>query len=72
MRQPRRQNQRELVIEWNRLNHEGVKVNVRKDDGSTLETITRSQAWLMGGHTAVVLVDGIAGGYSLERVTPRE
>lgn len=64
--------QRELVTEWNRLNAEGTKVNVEKDDGSVLETVTRSQAWLMGEHTAVVLVDGIAGGYMLERVTVRE
>lgn len=73
--QPRRPNperQRELVTEWNRLNPEGTKVNVRKDDGSTLETVTRSPAWLMGEHTAVVLVDGIAGGYMLERVTVRD
>lgn len=64
--------QRELVIEWNRLNADGVKVNVRKDNGSIVETTTRSTAWLMGEHTAVILVDGIAGGFALERVTVRE
>lgn len=29
---------------------------------------TRSAAWLMGGHTAVVLADGLAGGVSLDAI----
>lgn len=31
-----------------------------------VETKTRSEAWLMGGHTAMVMVDGIAGGVLVE------
>lgn len=69
---PRRPDQRDMVTEWNHLNPEGTKVNVRKDNGSIFETTTRSAAWLMGEHTAVILVDGIAGGFALERVTVRE
>lgn len=70
LKREERENQR--VIEWNRLNPEGTSVNVKKDDGSIFPTKTRSVAWLLGRHTAVVLVDGIAGGYMLERVTVRE
>lgn len=33
-------------------------------------TKTREKAWLMGGHTAMVMVDGVAGGVVLESVAP--
>lgn len=49
---------------------EGTPVRVRKDDGAVLETKTRSEAWMLGGHTAVIMVEGISGCYSLERVSP--
>lgn len=63
--------------EWNEANPIGTPVNVRKDDGSVLATRTRSEAWTLGaschgpGHTAVVMVEGISGGYLLDRVTRR-
>lgn len=47
----------------------GTPVNVRKDDKSVVQTKTRSMPWLLGG-TAVIQVEGISGGYSLERVNP--
>ena len=34
------------------------------------ETKTRSEAWIMGGHSAMVMVDGVAGGVCLESVKP--
>lgn len=43
-------------------------VIVTKDDGTEVETTTRGGAFMLGGHTAVIFVDGIAGCYSLERV----
>ncbi len=49
----------------------GAPVTVRKDMGELFETRTRSEAWVMSGHTAVVMVEGISGGYLLERVTLR-
>lgn len=64
--------------DWNEAHPIGTPVSVRKDDGTVLETHTRSVAWTLGeschgpGHTAVVSVNGISGGYSLERVTPRK
>jgi len=58
------------VADWNRLHpNPGVKVFVLRDDGTTLETVTRSAAWMLGGHSAVIMVEGIAGAYSLDRVT---
>lgn len=46
----------------------GDDVIVIKDDGRRVQTRTRSEAWILGGHTAVVLLEGISGGYLLERV----
>lgn len=49
----------------------GTPVTVRRDNGEILQTITRSSPWKIGGHTWVILVEGISGGYALERVTER-
>lgn len=49
----------------------GIPVWVALDDGRILDTRTRSEAWVLGGHSVVVMVEGIAGGYSLDRVTPK-
>jgi hypothetical protein len=58
------------VDDWNAKNPVGTPVTVRKDDGTIVHSITRSEAWLLGDHTPVVMVDGISGGYLLERVKP--
>lgn len=34
------------------------------------ETKTRSEAWVMGGHTAMVMVEGVSGGVMVESVVP--
>jgi len=60
------------VDDWNRQYPIGTPVRVTKDDGKVTVTKTRSAAWAMGGHTAVVMVDGIAGGYLLSRCVPVE
>jgi hypothetical protein len=39
-------------------------------DGRALNTRTRSAAWVMGGHSAVVMVEGYAGGIALSHVEP--
>ena len=39
---------------------------LREGDGR--ESVTRSEAWLMGGHTPVVMVDGYPGGIALTHV----
>lgn len=61
----------ELVDRWNKLHLVGAEVTVTKDDGSKLDTVTRSEAWVLGGHTAVIMVVGISGGYALTRVARR-
>lgn len=60
------------VAEWNQSYPPGTAVVVLLDDGSQRTTKTRSIAWVMGGHTAVVKIEGIAGGYLLDRVRPVE
>jgi hypothetical protein len=55
---------------WNDAHAVGAKVEVTLDDGSLKETTTTSEAWLMGGHTAVIMLEGISGAYSLARVRP--
>jgi hypothetical protein len=34
------------------------------------ETTTRSEAWVMGGHSVMVMVNGVSGGVLLESVVP--
>src|ERR1700687_43814 len=57
---------------------EGTPVIVTKDDGSEFHTKTRSKPWMLGassrdqGHTAVIMVEGITGGYGLWRVRKEE
>lgn len=48
----------------------GQKVTVRKDDGTGMNTTTRSEAQVLSGHSAVIWVDGIPGCYLLDRITP--
>jgi hypothetical protein len=48
----------------------GTPVTVTKDLGEQIETVTRSEAWIIGGHSGVVLLKGISGGYLIDRVTP--
>lgn len=45
----------------------GTAVTVTNDDGSTVDTATRSAPWRLGG-TWVILVDAKSGGYALARI----
>ena len=58
-----------IVADWNAKYPIGTHVNCRKDDGSIMNTHTRSEAWAIC-HVPVVMVRGIVGGYALSRVTP--
>jgi len=60
--------QQQRIDDWNGRYPEGTKVRVTLDDGRQMSTTTRSAAWLLGGHTAVVMVEGISGCYLLQRV----
>jgi hypothetical protein len=59
-----------LVREWNRTHVNGRAVTVRHDNGQTLKTVTRSEAFVCNAGEPVISVKGIAGYYLLDRVTP--
>lgn len=48
----------------------GQLITVRKDGGEGVSTVTRSKAEVLSGHSAVIWLEGIAGCYLLDRVTP--
>ncbi|MCR4319755.1 MAG: hypothetical protein NUV74_05390 [Candidatus Brocadiaceae bacterium] len=58
--------------EWNEWYEIGYPVLVKKDDGSVVQTKTRSEAWELGHGQAVIKLEGISGGYSLDRVQAME
>lgn len=47
---------------------DGMEVIVTLDDSTEFRTKTRSDPWELGHGAWVVLLDGIAGGYLLNRV----
>lgn len=55
---------------WNRTHAIGTPVRLRTDGGDTIETATRSEAYMLSGHTPVIFLEGIVGCYMLDRVTP--
>lgn len=73
-RHPRRPSAEELQRQCDRFNaHYPVGSDVirfpftdRRNNGTP--TKTRSAAWVMGGHSAMVLVDGFSGGQSLDAI----
>lgn len=62
-----------LIEKWKDV-PDGTPVIVTKDDGSEFKTKKRSIPWMLGascrdqGHTAVMKVEGISGGYGLWRI----
>lgn len=61
--------QQKIVDEWNASHPVGTPVTRYKlvnPLADPSDTKTRSEAWLMGGHTAMVMVDGVAGGVMVE------
>lgn len=68
-RRPNPEQEEARVDEWNTLHPEGTPVSVKLDDDSVITTTTLTEAWLLGGHTAVIKVCGISGAYKLDRVT---
>jgi len=73
MKRPKRKSEHELIEQvtaWNDHRAVGTDVIVRLDDGTDRQTKTTSEAWVMGGHSAMIKVEGISGGYDLDRVRP--
>jgi hypothetical protein len=66
--QPHTTDPHEIVKNWNELHTVGIEVIVTKDNKTTFHTKTRSSAWLLGGHTPVIQIKGVAGCYALDRV----
>lgn len=58
----------EEVSTWNTNYQVGQSVTVEKDNGEIVATNTTSAAYILGFHTAVIHVEGIAGCYLLSRV----
>ena len=56
------------VRDWNEQNPVGVACTVEMDSGEIRATKTRSEAYMLSGHTAVVMLEGISGAYLLSRV----
>jgi len=61
-----------LCERWNREHQVGTPVRVwpgpRAADAPSEDSTTRSEAWVLGGHTAVVMVRGRAGAVALSHV----
>jgi hypothetical protein len=55
---------------WNVKHPIGTPVIVIRDDGSAVLTKTLSLAYVLGGHTAVIFIEGISSCYALDRVRP--
>jgi hypothetical protein len=70
MRPPSAKKLQEQVDRFNSRYPVGQKVAVKKDDGSGIETVTRGPAFILGGHSAVISMEGISGCSLLDRVTP--
>ncbi|MGK5031497.1 hypothetical protein [Janthinobacterium sp. MDT1-19] len=69
---PARKSAAQLQAECDKFNAAhpvGAAVSVKLDSGEVRETVTNSEAQVMGSHTAVIWLDGISGCYDLERVT---
>jgi hypothetical protein len=60
--------QAKAVRDWNSSYQPGQAVEVTADYGRLKETVTISEAWMLGGHTAVVMLAGVVGCYNLKRV----
>lgn len=58
--------------EFNTLNPIGTPVVryklINPQREPTPETVTRSEAWVMGGHSPMVLVKGFSGGVHLDAI----
>lgn len=56
------------VENWNLKHPIGTAVVVTKDLGEKVKSITTSEAYVTGGHSAVIHLEGIRGCYALTRI----
>lgn len=71
-RPPTPRAQQKVVDAWNAKYPVGQPVTVNRDSGEQMETVTRTPAQLLSGHTAVVWIEGIASCYALTHVKARK
>lgn len=57
-----------MVAKWRYP--EDIEVDVTLDDGKVWRTKTRSVAWYASSGSALILLEGMTGGYLLERCKP--
>ncbi len=66
--------QQKLADDWNAAHPVGtpvIRYRLISPPRYPMDTKTRSEAWLMGGHTAMVMVDGVTGGVLIESLRLR-
>ncbi|WP_051150160.1 hypothetical protein [Reyranella massiliensis] len=64
----RRPSPQQAVDAWNKAHPVGTAVMVSKDRHEIVRGKTTSDAYVLGGHSAVILIDTIRGCYLLDRV----
>lgn len=62
--------QKKLVEDWNSQYPIGTKVKVRFDNDTIQECRTRSLAYLVRGHGAVVFLEELVGSHLLSTIEP--
>lgn len=65
----RHSNPQRAVDAWNKAHAIGTPVMVSKDHHNVVRGKTTSEAYVLGGHSAVIHIDTIRGCYLLDRVT---
>lgn len=58
------------VDNWNAANAVGTPIKYKDDHGKIIESKTTSEAWVLGGHSAVIKIEGRSGCYDFERILP--
>lgn len=69
---PNPRNAQRAADQFNERHPVGTPVFLTLDSGKEIETRTRSAAWVIGEHSAIVKVEGKSGGYAINRVRRRE
>lgn len=69
---PNPRNAQRAADRFNEEHPVGTPVLLTLDSGEEIKTHTRSAAWVVGGHSAMVMVIGKSGGWQINRVRRRE
>lgn len=69
---PERVKAERICDRWNAANPVGTAVKLQKDNGSVVETTTRSEAYVCNSGYPVCFFKGISGYYLLSRATPAQ